>query len=653
MISDVVSEDGSLEYMIDMIVGRKGELLTRGPVTGASFSLGTPAGHHTTGFADCAFHPNFGTAFIRGVNNNQFKHLNESQRFQLLASPLQASSVIGTTAPVLSFGYATKGTNGDEVRLDHDVQVLPFEQCHQHAILPNEVVFAGLLGNLFKWGGSALPDYTVGTVSTTAGSRIVTGAGGTAWATQVEEGMYIFIDAVGEKGSNGEQRAFRITYVQDNDTLEVDYPMAASVAGRAYRIAGMAVVQSPPGTWNPDTDRPATAGIVAYHQGRLFVAGTADADTDYSTVFNLDRVRWSANAVDANEGGPETGFHHIDIWRPPAYIDVAPGVGGAIRGLVSMGDELVVIKSHALFRITGSPAVSGGSTNLNVQVQLIADGVGASGLKAWAMTKRGLVIASQDGLYLYDGMAVKSLTDGRLSRWWRNNYRFYTFTVTAYNDKVIVSTWLPEALGGGATTSLLWDIEKDYFGVISGHLVSCGAMLYTADDEFVGDLIFPQYLGGGCGYWYATKMLVGMIDNDADAVSWGLGTNAPSGTIVTHPIPVADGPLSEGRVNLIAVNSYLEGVHSDPMIEAGIYYGQRLTSYLAPYQAQSGDLEYGINAPDAGVTNNINRVTRINVDECRLASSHRVYLNATARVVFHLYAIGVDYSQADVIGPTT
>lgn len=647
MVTDIIGAEGSVQRLHDMFVARGGEVVTRGGIRGVTTALNVPTNHYESGISDIAFHPNFGAGYVRAHSATAGPDLGDAAGYQLVAMPLMDSSALLDAEPDFTANLATSGAAGtqNEVYLDHASATNPFELCLQHAILPNEIVFAGYLGSLYKWGGSSLDDYNTGTVATTEGSREVVGSG-TSWGTNVEEGQYILIDGVGEKTVDGHQRAFRITYVVDDTHLEVDYPMAADLSGRGYRIVSVAAVQSPPGVWNPVTERPHSMGIVAFHQGRLFVACPSDDATDYETVFNLDRIRWSGNQNDVMvDADTETGFHHIDLWRSGGYIDVSPGVGGAIRGLVSMGDELVVIKTHGMFRLVGTPALSGGSNNLNVQLQLIADGPGANGPKAFALCKRGLVVASQDGLYLYDGQTVKSLTDNRIQRWWDENLRSSTYTVTAFDDKVIVSPWVPTQ-DGVVDNNLVWDIEKDIFFSMSAMAISAGCALYTADDEYVNDVVVLQrhdvqsltsmHYVGGMMRAAGTISRVGMLDSYHGSSS-GV---TPVMDFMTHPIPLGSDACKEGRANTLdihcragingGVDVYLvDGHWYDEIVSAPQDLVEELTSLAG-----------------------CDRVRRIPVDSHGAVPSTRVQLTVPAQGFvgsFFLYGIAIDYTESTVV----
>lgn len=663
MVTDVTEGQDSLARLHNAYISRSGEISTIGSMGNGEKTFSIPAGAYSAGYADAAFHPNFGCGVVRGVNALASKNLNSSGTyFQLVGMPLIDDNVFPASYlnPAYTADTVTSGANSDTIRLDHASQTMPFEKCLQHAVAPNEIVYAGEFGNLFKWGGSSGADYTTGTVSTTAGSRRIEGAGGTAWSTNVEEGMYILIDGVGEKATNGEQRAFRITYVEDNDTLEVDYPMIGTLAGKSYRIVAAAVIQAPPGVWNPDTDRPTSVGVCCYHQGRLFVAGTSDADTDYSTVYNFDRLRWSGNASDVMvDPANESGFHHMDLWRSGAFIDVDPGRGGAIRGLVSMGDELVIIKSHAIFRLTGDVALSGGTNNLNVKVSLIADGIGANGFKGFAMTKRGLVIASQDGLYLYDGEKVTSLTGGRMQKWWDANFSTFQFAVIAFDDKVIVSPWLPNTNNYSATYfwgSLVWAIDKDYFFTMGMYPAAAGCAVFTATDRFANELLLPQYYSAQnkLGFGWARAMME--IENFTLGIA-GIPFNTSSNRgpdIVTHPFPLGSDEVTEGRVNNVLMHSFFTLENSDNL-EVSLIDGSKSNDDFV-YLNQSTVLEYEAAAaapPSTSPARPSTRAYRSTVDSHGPVPSARVRIKSSSdgSAEFKLYAIGVDYTESEVVGP--
>lgn len=676
MITDVLGAEGSVYELSDMYVRRAGELCTRGPLLSMS-ATATNAGFHA-GWSQAQFHPNLGVAACRATvsASGVTRHVSYASRFQLMGAPLQTVPSVSATPLTLSF--ITEGTDFDQVPLHAGVATaasaatgLPMERVVQMTNAGDEVLMAGEIGSLYKWGGCLVGAYKTGSVAiaTASGvaSRIITGTG-TSWATAIQEGQYILIDGVCEK-ANGFQRSYRITKVIDNTHLEIELPIWDGVnnTGLTYRIQSVAVIQSPDGVWNQTDERPRQVGVVAYHQGRCWTAGVADRDTAYNTVYNYDRIRWSGT-LDENSNG----YSHLDLWGASASIDIFPGIGGSIRGLVSMGNELVVVKSHGLFRVTGSAAWDGSGSGLGVQI--ISTEVGANGFGAWTLTSRGLVIAARDGLYLYDGESVRSLTDGRIKRWWEANYPGKEYVVSQYEDKVIVA---PAFWAANAGNKLVWDAEQDLFWTMTSNTYefSAGVSTYTSSDEFVADYCFEAggELNSSSTRWHYIdgshlnhKLGFDTYLGVADGYVGALGvTGLPKPAVMTQPYPLGEDPLSEGRVNNVIVHA------ATPINVNGSSNADQCTVYVLSGASHTGvtdqfnsnefcgkeyQLEYGVAASS---TEDLDRVHRIPVDGTEPAPYARILLDSNSGFVhsgsglgMRIYAIGFDFEPDNVQGPS-
>ena len=679
MVTDVIGAEGSVADLSDMYVRRSGELSCRGPIVYATASAAN-LGYHC-GWSKALFHPNIGTGACRGVASASavFRHINNSSKFQFMGGGLQLDSEIDYNP--LSLSILTEGSDYAQVPLHAGVTStvsaatgLPFERTIHMTNAGDEMVMAGEVGSLYKWGGSLYAPYNAGTVSvasaSASASRIITGAG-TSWSANVQEGQYILISGQAQK-SNGFQRAFRITKVVSDTSLEIELSIynESSYSGLTYRIQSLAVIESPDGVWNGTDERPRQVGIACYHQGKLFTAGVADHDTAYNTVYNFDRIRWSGT-LDENANG----FSHLDLWHLDAKADIFPGIGGSIRGLVSMGNELVIIKSHGLFRLTGSSTYDG--TGAGLAVQVISTEVGANGFNAWEMTSRGLVIASRDGLYLYDGEEVISLTDGRVKRWWENNYPGKEYAVTQYEDKVIVT---PVYFSYAAGNKLVWDSEQNLFYTFlsTNFEFVAGVSTYTEADEWVADYAFEggtvnaatgnnQYAIPDITHFNHKKGW-GQWDQRGDGVIGTEGFPAPA--VLTHPFPLGDDPVSEGRVNNVIVHAavnttaYTGGAASADEIPVSVISGASHFGITDQWSTEEhfGDeysLEYGIEEEHSTGGSTTDRVWRIPVDGMDPSPSARILIDANSAGYndigwgLRIYAIGMDVEPADVQGPTS
>lgn len=156
-----------------------------------------------------------------------------------------------------------------------------------------------------------------------------------------------------------------------------------------------------------------------YHQGRLFLAndnticwsGTIDevADSRATGVAYGSTVA-SGTATTALSTSVNFGieFSALQMWGVNSFINVFPSVGGTICGLVSMGDQLVILKHNAIFRLVGGVSYNGLSNNLDLQI--ISDSIGPETKFAWAKTASGIVFSCNDAAWLYNGSELTDIT---------------------------------------------------------------------------------------------------------------------------------------------------------------------------------------------------------------------------------------------------
>ena len=655
MVTDVIGAEGSVRELRDMYVRRSGELCSVA-ATNQYYATAASASYDR-GWSNAIFHPNMGTLGCRGradaTATNVF--IDDSDRFQILAAPLQTAEF-----QELSWSIVSEGSNKDQVPLHAGVATaataatgLAVEKIIQSCNTGDEVVMAGEIGSLYKWGGSLFNPYNTGTVAiasaSASASRIITGTG-TSWGANVQEGQYILMDGIAEK-ANTFQRSYRITKVVSDTVLEIELPIYATAGytGVAYRIQSLAVIQSPDGVWNGTDERPRQVGICAYHQGKLFTAGVSDNRTAYNTVYDFDSIRWSGT-LDENSNG----YSHLDLWHNNARISIFPGIGGSIRGLVSMGNELVVVKSHGLFRVTGSSTYDGTGSGLSVQV--ISTEVGANGFNAWTLTSRGLIIACRDGLYLYDGEQVTSLTDGRVKRWWEANFSHKEYDVVAFEDRVHVSAKWDDF---NSNIALVWDSEQNIFFTAQRQWFIAGISTYTDADEWVGDWGF-RYYGSN------TNNQISVVETGSltHKHGWNGGTWAPDDTqppspaVIFQPVSIGEDPVSEGRVNNVLVHAATYDVNGYTYsFDVGVYSGHSgsymtgdasTNEHFGQVYACSDDLQNATNDTE-------DRVYRIPFDDMDAAPSVSIVIevdgsnSADAYYGFRIYAVGVDYEHSNVV----
>lgn len=603
MITDSISEEGAVAYLQDMYLRKKGELISRGPVyANERNTIASPAAKYTVGFSGSQFHPNFGLSAVRGMHDtwDVSKDVRDADSYQLIGVGLSFMAGNDTPQEGLSLAWTaiTEGTNKHQVVHDVAGTLVNLEACYQSLNTGYEQIYAGELGYVYKWGGSMMAPYSTGTVTIAAGN-IVTGSG-TSWLTTAEVGQYILIDGIGESTATAQQRAFRITAIFSNTELAVESALTTDATVRNYRIQSVAVMQSPVGIWNTDDEKPRSVGVAAYHQSKLCLAGVSDASSGFNSVYNFDSIRFSGTPL---EFGTDTtyGYSHMDLWGPNAQITVMPGIGGFIRGLVSMGGNLIVIKSHGLFKIAGDLGAWDGRASA-ASVNLISSNIGASGFRAWKETPAGLVMANETGLYVYDGTNLTSLTNNRIDKLWESFAQYATeYTVNTFGSLVVVGSALYPDL-----PCVCWDFEQDYFFVGTNMSFQTTETLYGADDIWLGHvglaghvMNMPQYTVATVTEPRVTEIptsdLSSILHWNTDAAGVDLDASGinmgPDPIIATHPFQLHPEPPGDGRVNNIGLTMY-----ADRRTMIVLRPGDSGVDQVVYSEHQSDGTDFGVNA---------------------------------------------------------
>jgi hypothetical protein len=388
-----------------------------------------------------------------------------------------------------------------------------------------EIISTGSFGFApFRWAGSSKANYSTGTVSTTSGSATITGAG-TSWSANLEAGMYLWVNS-----GTLAQRTFRIVSVTSDTALVVDQAPDATVAGASYCGIAIGALSSPYDVFGPSTSQHAPNGVAACsHQGRVFFGNIAAQSTSYK-----ERIRWSALPTESSGK-----FIGADYWSANAYTDIGVGAGGDIMALASVGSELLVLKQNAVFALRGSVATDG--SDLGARVDLISANHGLLYERGFVETKIGLVFADPRGVFVYSGGQIRSLTQGRVQRWWENAMTSETIT-SAVGDRIIFCDQ-----GNGRI--MAYDIATDtwttqstqYYGRVVQTYTTAGAVEYEMGFRTQSD---------GADNW-AGDFATGSGSQSQDA---GLST-APDMQVVTHPIPLTS-PVGNARPVRVDVNGF-------------------------------------------------------------------------------------------------
>lgn len=601
MITDSVSEEGAVAYLQDMYLRKKGELISRGPVYANTLAtVASPALKYTVGYSGSQFHPNFGLSAVRAMHTtwDTSKDVRDADSYQLIGAG--HSSVIGNDTPQeglsITWQAITEGTNNAQVCHDVAGNKVNLEACYQSLNTGQETVYAGELGYIYKWGGSYNPAYSTGQVDDIQANGLIIGTG-TTWLTNVEAGQYILIDGVAENTASTEQRAHRIEAVLSNTQLLIETNLTPDSTNRNYRIQSVAVLQSPAGVWNGDDEKPRSVGVICYHQNKLMVAGVSDASAGYNSVYDFDSIRYSGTQSEIDT----SGYSHLDLWHANGQFRVFPGVGGFIRGMVSMAGSLIVIKTHGLFRLAdklGSYDAEASSASLSI----ISDTVGASGFRAWSSTPAGLVMANEKGLYLFDGSDLTSLTTGRIDALWESFAHYSVeYTVNVVGSLVVVGSAVYPDL-----PCVVWDFEKNYFWIGTNMSFQSVSTVYGSDDIWLGHVGFAGHVMNMpqetiSGVTEARVMEIPTSDlssilhwntdppgTDLDASGINMG---PDPIIATMPFPLSTDVPGDGRVNNIGLTMF-----SDRRTMVVLRPGDSGVDQIVYSEHQSDGTDFGVNA---------------------------------------------------------
>lgn len=210
---------------------------------------------------------------------------------------------------------------------------------------------------------------------------------------------------------------------------------------------------------------------ICEHGGRLFSIGFYTNPYVYSDK----TLRWSATidetlqatgvtvamsstATSAAVTGTTANFgveySGITLWSTSADLPVFPSIGGASVGLASFGDELLIMRQGAIFRMVGGVSYDGESDALSIQI--ISDTVGPDSEHSWAKTQEGIVFTCNGSIFLYDGNQVSNISEGTISRAYRENLLTetqsnglrYETKVSNAGDIVIFSMYRPSVSTG-------------------------------------------------------------------------------------------------------------------------------------------------------------------------------------------------------------
>lgn len=171
----------------------------------------------------------------------------------------------------------------------------------------------------------------------------------------------------------------------------------AERAAFTWNGTASAVLTDAHGAYNDNLAAPAggkmpLAKYIAFHRNYLFVANTVESGTARTS-----RIRFSHPFSDL------TGTKGAEDWRTNDWIEVSPGDGDQITGIISWQERLYIFKNRSVWALSGYDPNS-------FQLDNVSRDVGAIDQKAIAIGDEGIYFFSwPNGLQLFDGKQVRDL----------------------------------------------------------------------------------------------------------------------------------------------------------------------------------------------------------------------------------------------------
>lgn len=233
------------------------------------------------------------------------------------------------------------------------------------------VVIGGVLvvdGKLYA-GSRKTANYSTGTISTTNGSKVITGAG-TTWNTLVDAGMLLQI---------GTERFYVIASVDSTTQITLTEAYEGSTAaGKAYTLYPLAT-------------------LPAAQQSDVYaVAG------DRLLVFSGRTITFSNGRSPGDAGTPPAGqlrwqtFTATDRWEIPDGVQ--------LLGAATLHDNVLVFTTGGVYALTNlAYDLTDAAGNLQQSLQRINPDLilwGNAGIASWG---NALVVPATDGVWLLDG----------------------------------------------------------------------------------------------------------------------------------------------------------------------------------------------------------------------------------------------------------
>lgn len=316
----------------------------------------------------------------------------------------------------------------------------PFQHLNTLVMLQNGYANIHAVGGAIDVVGK--PAYTLsGTCSVTADNPLLTFSA--SQSGLVEVGGFLFMP---QKG------LYRIARIVSTTTVEVD-PTPESTSGTISSCKYSPVV-TPAflGLTSSNIQYGAKYGVS--YQNRIVLASIFKGYTATSTMRFANRVMWTIlpDEDKSGEANPLDGYNQLNSKYIEKFNFFDVPSREPIQGLAAVGDnQLLVFGINKIFRLQGFlDTVTSTSTGITVDLKGLPAGVGLVSDRSIQYSSRGLIFASYDGVYVYDGV-MRPIMHGRVANTFRDEIR----TVTVYGSAIIGGThYLLSTSGGGWLVNL-------------------------------------------------------------------------------------------------------------------------------------------------------------------------------------------------------
>lgn len=160
-----------------------------------------------------------------------------------------------------------------------------------------------------------------------------------------------------------------------------------------------------------------------------------------------------------------SGFQDDTTWTPAVSTQCTTGRliegGGPFTSGVVFGDDFIVGKKRALFhaRYVGPPSVW--------NFTRVPGTVGCSGQDAMVSIGDAVVIAGDEDIYIYDGVRARSIAEGSVRDWYRNNLNLlYTASTQVVFDRIrkLVFVFFVDTSGTTLNNVLVYSLSNGRWG---------------------------------------------------------------------------------------------------------------------------------------------------------------------------------------------